>query len=193
MNKSQINALLKPQIKVLRDSIVGASKCNWDRNRALYTMREMINWNISPYGSFRTFYNQLGIVDLGYHSAMAHLTDYSAVLQIGFNTKDIDLIATKLSYTRAIKFARFYLNEMKASRKRRIKASEFIKQALASTITTNGFMVTNGVTPNQITLCLSDSQMHKLELALAPHGFVKTTNGMRMNISKAFGSWLDTL
>ena len=191
MNKKQIKAIVKGQLAIVIAATKDATISKWKRAKAVYDMTQMVNWSKTPYGSFSEFTRQEmrgfkpGVVMLWKH-------EYKAIHEeLGYSWKEIQVIGRAISYNRANGYVRL-LKETASMRQRRPRVSSFIQGAKA-TVNMQAVRVGNKHQINHVSLALSDKHMNKLEVLLEPHGFVKTTNGVRLNISRVFERWLDTL
>jgi len=192
MNKSQINALLGPQITQIKEALLAAHKSKWDRAQAVYTMREMVKWEMSPFMSFKNFFKQLKLEGYSYATAIVEMSDYRAIARVKLNDRAITLIATNLPFGRAVMFARHYVHNLQQDRKRGITGTEFIKQAKAM-VQSGTRRTINGAVSDTISLHLDPAHMAKFEHLIAPYGFIKSANGKRLNLRESVEAWLDTL
>lgn len=191
MNKKQIKAIVKGQLAIVITATKDATISKWKRSKAVYDMTQMVNWSKTPYGSFSEFIRQEmrgfkpGVVMLWKH-------EYKAIHEdLGYSWPAIQAIGKAISYNRANAYVRL-LKETANLRKQRPQIKSFIQGAKA-TVSMDKVRVGNNSQINGVSLALSDKHMRKLEVLLEPHGFVKTTKGVRLNISRVFERWLDTL
>lgn len=187
MNKTQIKTLLKPQIDTVMKSTVNIQTSKWNRSRAFYDMIQMVNWRKTPYRSFGKFLHEV-LPDQVLGVAYTAISDYRSMVELGYTHAEMLKIGKKITYQKATIYARHLRRTHKG---RKLVVKTFIENA--DSFTNVGVPSANGTIVNRVSLSLSAKHLHKLEVLLEPHGYVKTTNGIHTNISRAFESWLDTI
>ena len=182
MTKTQVKALIAPQLTVL-SAAVGAIAINkWARGRALSEMRAIVNWNLTIYGSYKKFIEQ-EIKDIAWGSAAVWMAEYGRAKKLNYTWKNLENISKQLSYTHAL--------IAMAGLKRRISIAHLVSrfQRLNNT-TVPRSTVPN---PNRIMLVLSDHHITLFETMLTPYGLRRSPSGKRMDVSSSLAKYLDTI
>lgn len=182
MTKIQIKKLLAVPLSQLRIANNEIAINRWVRAKALSKIHDMINWVVSPYGSFQRFLDQ-EVKGVSYGSQVIWRKDYKTAMALNYSWKEIEAISKEVSYSRTcISMASL---ERKIPIKRFILRANKLKNSSIARGTTN--------CDNRTFISLSDKRMAKFEALLRPYGFHRTSKGTRVNFSSALGEYVDAV
>lgn len=182
MTKTQIKAMLMPQLTALTAANAGIASSKWARAKAITEIYEMINWAKTPYKSFKNFVDE-ELKDLCYETCNLWKTHYRKVLKFKYTQQELDAISAKVSYALAV----IVLTAMV----RKLTVSSFINRAHTLRTSTINYRAPGNY--NVIHITLPDSYMAKLENILSGFGFTRSKRGLRQNVNSSFIKFLDTL
>jgi len=186
MNKTQVKALVAPQIQIIQATAPILACTYWARSKALQEIAQMIVWKKSPYISFSTFCKE-ELPFLNMCSIKGWTWNYRSMSKY-YTWQEIEVISKSLTYSQAARVIHL------STTVRRLPIKQFIAKGLLTVkpAPAHSNKVTN---ESKILLHLSRHYIEKLQLLLQPYGFVIPANKSIPNygISNAMAKYLDTI
>jgi len=179
MTKIQIKRMMFTQLTEINTNTTNIAISKWKVARAIYEIKQMVNWRKSPYESFGNFC-KTELASQTVANWIYHADSYGKAINLGYTDKNIFDIAEHHSYGRLAKFFK--------TTKKKIAVSKLKKM----TLPTAGVVKRNKKPSNQVCFALSNVHMSKLVALLQPYG-LSITNSTKVNISAAMEAYLDTV
>lgn len=185
MDKPAIKKMLVKQIKVIITVETAMAINRWKRAKALSEMHSMVNWDKSPYKSFRRFMAQ-EFPNLEASSTITWVVNYNQMRK-WYTWTQIQLIAKKVSYSRAVRTQQSMNINSKISLAKFIKLAEKFRYVWGSKTTVPS--------ANKIILTMPALYIAKLESVLVNYGYriPKSQEDPKIGISDAMVKYLDTV
>lgn len=179
MNKAQIKKMVSFQLREIELATCNVNVNSWKRARAIYEIKNMVNWGKSPYKTFTCFCEE----NLANRSTAMWVSDassYGSALKLGYTDKNVFDLAPHHPYTR---LARFFKTATKKIAVSKLKKAE---------LPTAGITKRTKKPANQFCFSLSKEHTNKLIALLEPYGLV-ITNQTKTGASMAMEAYLDTV